>query len=85
MLRYSLVLHFYFYHHFFPQAIHLTYILPKEFDDERDADDAIRAMDGNELDGARIVVEPSHGGRGERRSRSSSSDECFNCGGRGHW
>jgi len=55
-----------------------------EYDDERDADDAIRAMDGNELDGARIVVEASHGGR-DRDRRGPGSDECFSCGGRGHW
>ncbi len=61
--------------------------LLKEFDDERDADDAIRAMDGTDLDGARIIVELSHGGRdGDRRDRRGpSGDECFSCGGRGHW
>ena len=41
-------------------------------------------MDGNELDGARIVVEASHGGR-DRDRRGPGSDECFSCGGRGHW
>eukprot|EP01112_Ceratiomyxa_fruticulosa_P007878 TRINITY_DN2051_c0_g1_i1.p1 TRINITY_DN2051_c0_g1~~TRINITY_DN2051_c0_g1_i1.p1 ORF type:complete len:196 (+),score=34.14 TRINITY_DN2051_c0_g1_i1:94-681(+) len=50
-----------------------------EFDDERDAEDAIRGLDNTELDGAMIRVEPSHG------SRKSSNDECFTCGGRGHW
>jgi len=46
-----------------------------EYDDARDAEDAIRSMDGSDLDGSRIVVEPSH--RGEGR--------CFSCGKEGHW
>eukprot|EP01111_Echinosteliopsis_oligospora_P011304 TRINITY_DN36_c0_g1_i1.p1 TRINITY_DN36_c0_g1~~TRINITY_DN36_c0_g1_i1.p1 ORF type:complete len:129 (-),score=11.54 TRINITY_DN36_c0_g1_i1:561-947(-) len=54
-----------------------------EFDDDRDAEDAVRYMDNTDLDGARIIVEPSHGGR-ERR-RDPAGDECFSCGGRGHW
>eukprot|EP00026_Physarum_polycephalum_P015534 Phypoly_transcript_16240.p1 GENE.Phypoly_transcript_16240~~Phypoly_transcript_16240.p1 ORF type:complete len:131 (+),score=14.48 Phypoly_transcript_16240:37-393(+) len=55
-----------------------------EFDDDRDAEDAIRGMDGVEVDGANIVVESSHGGR--RSSRGGGSDEaCYSCGGRGHW
>jgi arginine/serine-rich splicing factor 7 len=53
-----------------------------EFDDERDAEDAVRGMDGQEVDGANIIVEASHGGR---RSRSSSDETCYSCGGRGHW
>lgn len=57
----------------------------QEYDDERDADDAIRAMDGIELDGARIIVEASHGGRDGERRRGPAGDECFSCGGRGHW
>lgn len=62
-----------------------SYSFIQEYDDERDADDAIRAMDGNELDGARIVVEASHGGRDRSDRRGPGSDECFSCGGRGHW
>lgn len=65
-------------------SVHLPTLFVQEYDDERDADDAIRAMDGNELDGARIVVEASHGGR-DRDRRGPGSDECFSCGGRGHW
>lgn len=52
-----------------------------EFDDERDAEDAIRGLDGVDLDGASIVVEASHGGK--RTSRGA--EECYSCGGRGHW
>ncbi len=65
-----------------------------EFDDERDAEDAVHGLDGIELDGARIIVEHSHGGGGRRGGGSGGgggggdrggSDECFSCGGRGHW
>jgi hypothetical protein len=38
----------------------------------------VRELDGTEIMGSRIVVEVSHGGR-------RSNEECFACGGRGHW
>ncbi|XP_020097805.1 serine/arginine-rich splicing factor SR30-like [Ananas comosus] len=41
-----------------------------EFEDPRDADDAIRGRDGYKFDGYRLRVELAHGGR----SYSSSSD-----------
>lgn len=34
-----------------------------DFDDERDAEDAVRALDGYELDGSRLIVEWSRGPR----------------------
>jgi len=40
-----------------------------EFDDPRDADDAVRKLDGSELDGSRLVVEHSRGGSGSRGGR----------------
>ncbi|GAB2277444.1 Serine/arginine-rich splicing factor sr30 [Dionaea muscipula] len=46
-----------------------------EFEDERDAEDAVRGRDGYDFDGNRLRVEFSHGGRGyssSDRSRSSS-------------
>eukprot|EP01087_Luapelamoeba_hula_P019033 TRINITY_DN624_c0_g1_i1.p1 TRINITY_DN624_c0_g1~~TRINITY_DN624_c0_g1_i1.p1 ORF type:complete len:260 (+),score=1.70 TRINITY_DN624_c0_g1_i1:98-877(+) len=46
-----------------------------EYSEARDAEDAIRGLDGTDLDGSRIAVEPSH--RGEGR--------CFTCGKEGHW
>lgn len=55
-----------------------------EFDDERDAEDAIRGLDGADLDGATIVVEASHGGKRTSRGERGSED-CYSCGGRGHW
>lgn len=59
-------------------------MLPQEFDDRRDADDAIRDMDRRHLDGARIIVEMA-GARRERSRGPSSRDKCFNCGQLGHW
>jgi len=38
-----------------------------EFDDPRDADDAVRKLDGSDLDGSRLLVEHSRGGSGSRR------------------
>ncbi|CAJ0908458.1 10904_t:CDS:2, partial [Entrophospora sp. SA101] len=49
-----------------------------EFEDPRDADDAVKQLNGYELDGARIIVEWS------RRSGGPGSG-CFLCGGQGHW
>ncbi|CAG8544444.1 22056_t:CDS:2, partial [Gigaspora rosea] len=49
-----------------------------EFEDPRDADDAVKSLNGYELDGARIAVEWS------RRSGGPGSG-CFLCGGQGHW
>lgn len=46
-----------------------------EFEDPRDADDAIRGRDGYDFDGHRLRVELAHGGRG-----SSSSRDRFNSG-----
>jgi RNA recognition motif-containing protein len=47
------------------QQIYFT----QEFDDARDADDAIRALDGKELEGNRIIVERSTGGRRNEKDR----------------
>jgi len=44
-----------------------------EFDDERDAAEAVRSLDGRELDGNRLVVELSRGG-GARRDRGDRGD-----------
>ncbi|CAG8542153.1 10080_t:CDS:2 [Paraglomus occultum] len=49
-----------------------------EFEDPRDADDAVKQLNGYELDGARIAVEWS------RRSGGPGSG-CFLCSGQGHW
>ncbi|CAG8607026.1 8995_t:CDS:2, partial [Paraglomus occultum] len=49
-----------------------------EIIDPRDADDAVKQLNGYELDGARIAVEWS------RRSGGPGSG-CFLCSGQGHW
>ncbi|CAN4113650.1 unnamed protein product [Withania somnifera] len=53
-----------------------------EFEEARDADDAIRGRDGYDFDGHRLRVELAHGGRG-----NSSSNDRYNSGhnsGRNH-
>jgi len=60
-----------------------------EFEDKRDAEDAIKELDGATLLGRRIAVEWAKGPR--RGSDSSGSrdktdgDACFKCGESGHW
>ncbi|KAF9297844.1 hypothetical protein BKA57DRAFT_445139 [Linnemannia elongata] len=49
-----------------------------EYEDPRDADDAVSKLNGYELDGSRITVEWS------RRSGGPGSG-CFLCNGTGHW
>ncbi|KAJ3066434.1 hypothetical protein HK102_007654, partial [Quaeritorhiza haematococci] len=51
-----------------------------EFEDRRDAEDALKATDGKQLQGTRMVVEWAKGG-----TRKSSEDGCFKCGNDGHW
>ncbi|KAJ3298647.1 hypothetical protein HDU79_008148 [Rhizoclosmatium sp. JEL0117] len=54
-----------------------------EFEDKRDAEDALRETDGKELPefGTRLVVEFAKGGS----RREGNSNECFKCGREGHW
>lgn len=72
-----------------------------EFDDSRDADDAIYELDGYRLEGSRITVERARsrgprGGRdryddrgrdryGDRGREAPGSGKCYNCGKEGHW
>ncbi|CAK8696666.1 serine/arginine-rich splicing factor 7-like [Clavelina lepadiformis] len=68
-----------------------------EFQDSRDADDAIKGLDGRELHGRRIRVERSHSMPRSRRDDVGSgrfgnyrrpfhpSDKCYNCGESGHY
>jgi arginine/serine-rich splicing factor 7 len=57
-----------------------------EFYDRHDASDAIDKMNGERIDGNRLVVEKVSDKRERRSSRGpQSSDKCFNCGERGHW
>eukprot|EP00276_Gloeochaete_wittrockiana_P002060 CAMPEP_0184671814 /NCGR_PEP_ID=MMETSP0308-20130426/85725_1 /TAXON_ID=38269 /ORGANISM="Gloeochaete witrockiana, Strain SAG 46.84" /LENGTH=244 /DNA_ID=CAMNT_0027119013 /DNA_START=101 /DNA_END=835 /DNA_ORIENTATION=+ len=56
-----------------------------EYEDSRDADDAVRKLDGYDLDGSRLLVEYSHGGAGYNRGPPPGTGKCFNCGLEGHW
>lgn len=57
-----------------------------EFEDRRDAEDALRATDGMRFCGTRIIVEWAKGTRDRSdRDRGSRSNECFKCHREGHW
>ncbi|XP_059313214.1 serine/arginine-rich splicing factor SR30 [Lycium ferocissimum] len=54
-----------------------------EFEDERDADDAIRGRDGYDFDGHRLRVELAHGGRGSSSSSYFDRRSSYSSGSRG--
>ncbi|XP_060219252.1 serine/arginine-rich splicing factor SR30-like [Lycium barbarum] len=54
-----------------------------EFEDERDADDAIRGRDGYDFDGHRLRVELAHGGRGSSSSSYYDRHSSYSSGSRG--
>jgi len=66
-----------------------------EFEDARDAADAVRALDGRTLCGRRARVELStgrmksgggrRGGGDHNRDRGGRVNKCYECGGRGHY
>eukprot|EP01137_Pigoraptor_chileana_P004483 Opistho-2@46186 len=58
-----------------------------EFEDDRDAEDAIRALDGTNFEGDRIIVQAARSGRGGRDERGGDGkgNICFSCGRDGHW
>jgi len=59
-----------------------------EFEDKRDAEDAIRELDGTTLLGRHIAVEWAKGprrGSDSSSSRDKNADACFKCGDTGHW
>ncbi|XP_054263422.1 serine/arginine-rich splicing factor 7-like isoform X1 [Macrosteles quadrilineatus] len=64
-----------------------------EFEDPRDAEDAVRGLDGRTVCGRRVRVEMSNGARKSgyrgpppRRSRPfHPEDRCYECGERGHY
>ena len=57
------------------------------YEDERDAEDAVKEMNGHDLQGEKIIVELAGHRRNDRqRPRGPQSDDkCFNCGEKGHW
>uniref|UniRef100_A0A6A7FVX5 Serine/arginine-rich splicing factor 7-like n=1 Tax=Hirondellea gigas TaxID=1518452 RepID=A0A6A7FVX5_9CRUS len=64
-----------------------------EFEDPRDADDAVRALDGRSICGRRVRVELSTGRSRSRYDAPPSrgvkpfhpEDKCYECGERGHY
>ncbi|ENN79141.1 hypothetical protein YQE_04326, partial [Dendroctonus ponderosae] len=66
-----------------------------EFEDPRDAEDAVRGLDGRSICGRRARVEMSNGKAGSNRSRGPPprsrgrpfhpDDRCYECGDRGHY
>ncbi|XP_071831934.1 uncharacterized protein [Apostichopus japonicus] len=51
-----------------------------DYDDKRDAEDAIRRENNREVEGQRIVVEWAHGPK-----RGFGEDQCYTCGKHGHF
>ncbi|KAF5808646.1 putative RNA recognition motif domain, nucleotide-binding alpha-beta plait domain superfamily [Helianthus annuus] len=54
-----------------------------EFEEARDADDAIGGRDGYDFDGHKLRVELAHGGRGSSSYKDRYSSHSSGCGGRG--
>jgi arginine/serine-rich splicing factor 7 len=55
-----------------------------EYEDNHHADEAVTQMNGKDLDGRSLVVQPALPNRRGQRS-SGSADVCYNCGQKGHW
>jgi len=57
-----------------------------EYDEKLDAEDALKALDGTDLDGSNITVQVSHASSGDRpRKKVPGEGKCFRCGVEGHW
>jgi len=56
-----------------------------EFDDSRDAEDAVDEMNNYEFDGRKLVVEHA-GKKSSKKPRGPQvDDKCYKCGKTGHW
>ena len=57
------------------------------YEDERDAEDAVKEMNDHDLQGEKINVELAGRRRNDRQRPNGpqSEDKCFNCGEKGHW
>ncbi|KAI7854564.1 hypothetical protein BDC45DRAFT_129393 [Circinella umbellata] len=55
-----------------------------EYEEPRDAADAIKEFDGSRLEGDRIIVEYARKGPATVRGRGSLNTRCYNCGEIGH-
>ncbi|KAG0256945.1 hypothetical protein BG011_004242, partial [Mortierella polycephala] len=51
-----------------------------EYDDPRDADEAVNKLNGSVVNGSAIVVEFA-----KNNGRRANDNECFKCGREGHW
>ncbi|GBM53615.1 hypothetical protein AVEN_20162-1, partial [Araneus ventricosus] len=56
-----------------------------DYEDKRDAEDAIKYENGRELRGQTIVVEWARGPSSRPPMRSRTSAECYRCHRHGHW
>ena len=54
------------------------------FEDPRDADDAVRDMDGKRVCGTKVRVEKARGPSNGRGRGGGRSEKCYNCGKVGH-
>jgi len=60
-------------------------IFLKEYDDYRDAREAVEEMDGYSFEGHKIIVQEA-GKKSSRGPRGPQADDkCYKCGKLGHW
>ena len=62
----------------------------QEFEDYRDAEDAVAGLDGKSYEGQKLVVQQAGQKRTSTRNTSGprgpqTADKCYNCGKSGHW
>ncbi len=55
-----------------------------EYEDDKQANEAVSKMDGQEVDGHKLMVQIASSGKGKSHG-PNNEDVCYNCGMRGHW